>query len=195
VILSEFLRVGADESVLSDKQWLEDALDPFRELGLEATVQRDEEHNLFKIVPGQNSNGYRWVKPIGRDFMAAAEYRTLLELYKDVEPFENPPLIVSEANGDSVNDIELASKEELVDYLLTTGKKGLTIQRYKGLGEMNPTQLWDTTMDPENRVLLQVMIDDEVDADEIFTVLMGDQVEPRRNFIEENALEVVNLDI
>jgi DNA gyrase subunit B len=199
VILSEFLRVGADESVLSDKQWLEDALDPFRELGLEATVQRDEEHNLFKIVPGQNSNGYRWVKPIGRDFMAAAEYRMLLELYKDIEPFENPPLIVSEAkadgSGEVVNDIELATKEELVDYLLTTGKKGLAIQRYKGLGEMNPNQLWDTTMDPEHRVLLQVTIDDEVDANEIFTVLMGDQVEPRRNFIEENALEVVNLDI
>jgi DNA gyrase subunit B len=197
VILSEFLRVGADESVLSDKQWLEDALDPFRELGLEATVQRDEEHNLFKIVPGQNSNGYRWVKPIGRDFMAAAEYRMLLELYKDIEPFENPPLIVSEAkaDGQAVNDIELATKEELVDYLLTTGKKGLAIQRYKGLGEMNPNQLWDTTMDPEHRVLLQVTIDDEVDANEIFTVLMGDQVEPRRNFIVENALEVVNLDI
>ena len=137
------------------------------------------------------------VKPIGRDFMAAAEYRTLLELYKDVEPFENPPLVVSETNGagEALHDKELATKEELVDYLLTTGKKGLAIQRYKGLGEMNPTQLWDTTMDPENRVLLRVTIDDEVDADEIFTVLMGDQVEPRRNFIEENALEVVNLDI
>ena len=197
VILNEFLRVGADESMLSNKEWLEDALDPFRELGLEALVLPDEEHNLFKIVPGPNSNGYRWVKPIGRDFMAAAEYRTLLELYKDVEPFENPPLVVSETNGagDAINDKELGTKEELVDYLLTTGKKGLTIQRYKGLGEMNPTQLWDTTMDPENRVILQVTIDDEVDADEIFTVLMGDQVEPRRNFIEENALEVVNLDI
>lgn len=197
VILSEFLRVGADESMLSNKEWLEEALDPFRELGLEATVVPDEEQNLFKIVPGQNTNGYRWIKPIGRDFMAAAEYRTLVDLYKDVEPFENPPLIVTESDSDGKNlfDKELESSEELVDYLLTAGKKGLSIQRYKGLGEMNPTQLWETTMDPEARRLLRVTIDDEVDADQIFTVLMGDQVEPRRNFIEENALEVVNLDI
>ena len=158
----------------------------------------DEEHSLFKIVPTENTNGHRWVKPIGRDFMAAAEYRTLLELYKAVEPFENPPLIVTESSGGenaTSQDKECASQEELVDYLLTAGKKGLQIQRYKGLGEMNPNQLWDTTMDPEVRVLMRVTVEDQVDADQIFTVLMGDHVEPRRNFIEENALEVVNLDI
>jgi DNA gyrase subunit B len=197
VILNEFLRVGADETMLSDKTWLEAALDPFRELGLDATVLPDEEKDLYKIVPGQNTNGHRWIKPIGRDFMASPEYKSLLELYKEVEPFENPPLVVTESNGEGAGSFEkeLGSQEELVDYLLAAGKKGLSIQRYKGLGEMNPSQLWDTTMDPEIRMLLQVVVEDEVDADEIFTVLMGDQVEPRRNFIEENALEVVNLDI
>jgi DNA gyrase subunit B len=203
VILNEFLSAGADETILANKEWLEEALDPIaREHGLEATVMPDEENQLYKIVPGQNTNGYRWVKPIGREFLAAAEYRTLRELYQEVEDFERPPIVVSEsaAAGDggeapAAERRELASKEELVDYLLAAGKKGLQIQRYKGLGEMNPTQLWDTTMDPETRVLLRVTVDDEVDADEIFTVLMGDAVEPRRHFIEENALEVVNLDI
>ena len=112
--------------MLSNKEWLEEALDPFRDLGLEAKITPDEEHNLFKIVPGQNTNGYRWVKPIGRDFMAAPEYRTLLELYKDVEPFENPPLVVTESSdkAETLQVKELASQEELVDYLLTAGKKG-----------------------------------------------------------------------
>lgn len=90
---------------------------------------------------------------------------------------------------------ETAQPDELLDYFLEYAKKGLSIQRYKGLGEMNPEQLWETTMNPDNRTLLQVKIEDAVEADNIFTVLMGDQVEPRREFIEQNALNVVNLDI
>ena len=84
---------------------------------------------------------------------------------------------------------------ELLAFFMESAKKGLYIQRYKGLGEMNPEQLWETTMEPTNRTLLQVKIEDAVEADSVFTILMGDQVEPRREFIETNALNVVNLDI
>jgi DNA gyrase subunit B len=93
------------------------------------------------------------------------------------------------------NQIFLPSMTALVEYVLAAGKKGLSVQRYKGLGEMNPEQLWETTMNPDKRTLLQVRVDDAVEADIIFTTLMGDQVEPRRDFIYRNALSVANLDV
>ncbi|MCG6537100.1 MAG: DNA gyrase subunit B, partial [Syntrophales bacterium LBB04] len=90
---------------------------------------------------------------------------------------------------------EIMTSKELLDFILATAKKGLSIQRYKGLGEMNPHQLWETTMDHEKRTLLQVTVQDSVEADSIFTILMGDQVEPRKEFITTHALEARNIDI
>jgi len=96
-------------------------------------------------------------------------------------------------NGEET--VELRSLKDLLVYVIDRGKKGQSIQRYKGLGEMNPDQLWETTMNPETRTLLQVRIEDAVEADSVFSTLMGDEVEPRRKFIEEYALTVKNLDI
>ena len=96
---------------------------------------------------------------------------------------------------DKTTDVRLNSIDELVDYFIAAGKKGVAINRYKGLGEMNPDQLWATTMDPAVRTLLQVRAEDHTEADLMFTTLMGDQVEPRRKFIEDNALDVKNLDV
>ena len=95
--------------------------------------------------------------------------------------------------GDTVRSIK--SFKDGLDFLLAEAKGGMAIQRYKGLGEMNPEQLWETTMDPGQRILLKVQIEDAISAGEIFSTLMGDEVEPRRQFIETNALGVTNLDV
>ncbi|ACD93743.1 DNA topoisomerase (ATP-hydrolyzing) subunit B [Trichlorobacter lovleyi] len=125
--------------------------------------------------------------------LASHEYELLVESNRKVAELMAGGLARLEENGKGL--LETSRHEELLSYFLDYAKKGLAIQRYKGLGEMNPDQLWETTMNPENRILLQVKIEDVVEADQIFTVLMGDQVEPRREFIELNALNVVNLDV
>ncbi|SJZ38953.1 DNA gyrase subunit B [Trichlorobacter thiogenes] len=125
--------------------------------------------------------------------LAGHEYELLVESNRKVAELMAGGLARLEENGKGL--LETSRHEELLTYFLDYAKKGLAIQRYKGLGEMNPDQLWETTMNPENRILLQVKIEDVVEADQIFTVLMGDQVEPRREFIELNALNVVNLDV
>jgi DNA gyrase subunit B len=122
----------------------------------------------------------------------SGEWAKLLEVYAHIEAFDRPPFaLVSEAGAET----EVSSKDALVEAVLKLGKEGASFQRYKGLGEMNPEQLWETTMNPETRTLLKITAEDMVAADDMFTVLMGDAVEPRRDFIEKNALDVVNLDV
>ena len=119
------------------------------------------------------------------------EFQKAVELKKSLDSDFPGPFVLGE-NGKSET---LSTREELLEKVMAMAKKDLTIQRYKGLGEMNPEQLWETTMDPEKRTMLQVRIEDAIETDGIFTVLMGDQVEPRRKFIEDNALDVKNLDV
>ena len=127
---------------------------------------------------------------VNMDLITSAEYQNLNKIHKDLEGIKAPFHVLS--NSDKV---KIDNENKLLEYLFEHGKKGIVIQRYKGLGEMAPVQLWETTMDPEVRYLLRVSIQDAVEADKIFTILMGGEVEPRRNFIEINALQAQNLDI
>jgi DNA gyrase subunit B len=156
--------------------------------GYKTELSPDEEHGLWEIETSTNSGvnlSVDW------NFASFVEFQKAVELYMSLEDKLAAPFITGE-NGTKE---EIPTRDALLEKVLAAAKKDLTIQRYKGLGEMNPEQLWETTMNPEKRTLLQVRIDDAVETDEIFTVLMGDAVEPRRKFIEDNALDVRNLDV
>jgi DNA gyrase subunit B len=135
-------------------------------------------------------HGVEIERSLGSEFFRSAEYRSLVQLSAHLNvPLAEEALV---RRGDKSKTA--ASLAEAMTWLLSEAKRGVHIQRYKGLGEMNPEQLWETTMNPDSRRLLQVRVEDAVAADELFTTLMGDQVEPRRDFIESNALSVANLD-
>jgi DNA gyrase subunit B len=146
-----------------------------------------------EIISGPMAESFTPIK-LGRGLIYSSDYQKCLIAGKNIIKHDSPPFKIftkdKEEPAASVQD-----KKELLELLFKEGKKGISVQRYKGLGEMNPDQLWNTTMNPEKRTLLQVKIEDMVDTDEIFTILMGEEVEPRREFIQNNALEVSVLDI
>jgi DNA gyrase subunit B len=150
-------------------------------------IQLDEEHQTY----GVEIRRHNYKLKMDTNFLSSPEFRELVNLFSVLRDLGEPPYKVQTKEGLK----EIATSKELLELILSTAKKGLTIQRYKGLGEMNPQQLWETTMDTDKRTLLQVTIQDSVEAESIFTTLMGDQVEPRKEFITAHALEARNIDI
>jgi DNA gyrase subunit B len=237
-IVEGLVAAGADREYFADKEKLERLAWMMTKPTRTVSVQRDEEHNRYLLQVDDRSNGYPRHHTIGVDFVATAEYRTLLASRRDIpavtgeivvtattDLVEEADVPAAAADGTAIGGapadeatrlaaepkerqrparpgaagaskvVRLKSLDDLVDYFITAGKKGIAVNRYKGLGEMNPDQLWETTMRPEARTLLQVRAEDHTEADLMFTTLMGDQVEPRRKFIEDNALDVKNLDV
>ena len=173
---------------------LEAVAPQIQKLGYEVEFGFDEEHSLHNLVVKRKTDNGPYQRTIDHEFISLAEFKRAVSLTHSLKEYDNPPFFIFEKEKNGVK-FELQTREQLLETILTTGKKDFHIQRYKGLGEMNPEQLWETTMNADTRSLLQVRIDDAVETDLIFTILMGDAVEPRRKFIEDNALDVRNLDI
>jgi DNA gyrase subunit B len=209
-----------DKGFFGDRDAVESLATRLRTSSRSVTTTPDEEHSGFVLGIESRTNGYAKQYQLGVNVISSSDYRVLLGAYRDVRDYGGPivvsatkadeppagPQEAAEATGPEEaaaggppltpsRETRFASVDELVDSFLAAGRRGIAINRYKGLGEMNPEQLWETTMRPEGRTLLQVRAEDHAEADLMFTTLMGDQVEPRRRFIEENALEVKNLDI
>jgi DNA gyrase subunit B len=188
-VIKALLHYELNKDLLKDKNEVKALVKKLKSefTGLSGNIKEDEEHQAYRIE--FTRDGLKLT--IDDGFLTSPDFRELQNIFSDLKGLGHPPYNVKH-NNDSH---EFSSSRELFDYILTVAKKGINIQRYKGLGEMNPQQLWDTTMEPENRTLLKVTVEDAVKAEEIFSTLMGDQVEPRKAFIEKHALEVRNLDV
>jgi DNA gyrase subunit B len=182
-----------EEAVLAFCQQLNERLEMVAPKGsvYSVVVRKDQERQLYFPVVKLLAHGVDSETEYHHEFFSSGEYRSLIALGETLNTLIDEDGYFQ--RGEKV--LHTRSFAQGLDWLMTEARKGYSIQRYKGLGEMNPEQLWETTMDPEVRRMLKVTVEDAIAADQIFTTLMGDQVEPRREFIEENALSVANLDI
>lgn len=189
-VLRFLLAEGLKKDLMKDRKGLEDIIKKMSAAIpdiVTGEIYDEEEHGGYGIeIKRQN-----YKLAFDTNLLLSPEYRELETLHSRIKELGKAPYRITAKEGLK----ELQSTTELRNYVFEAARKGLTIQRYKGLGEMNPQQLWETTMDPEKRTLLQVSVEDSVQADEIFTILMGDHVEPRKDFIVKHALEARNIDI
>jgi DNA gyrase subunit B len=189
-LLEGFLKTKLTSRKVSGPQWGEALQLAATEAGLKRfEVRLEDGDNGDGPVVHINGDAPSEITP---QLLKSPDYQAMIELYQELPPFHRGPAIVTNETGD---EVPVANVDEMVNKVFEFAKHGASFQRYKGLGEMNPEQLWETTMNPETRTLLKVTQEDAVASDEMFTVLMGDAVEPRRQFIEKHALEVSNLDI
>jgi DNA gyrase subunit B len=198
VVLKAFAQEGLCQETLADydrtvqivEQVTERLKSSHPDLSVTTSIKQDEEESMYYVEVNSQRHGLTTCTIIDFVLTESPSFNEIVSITRKVREIGEPPFL-AELNGASQ---EIHSFARLVEFIMEQGRKNLSIQRYKGLGEMNADQLWETTMNQENRKVLQVTIDDAVKANEIFSTLMGDQVEPRREFIERNALNVVNLD-
>jgi len=187
---------------VKDKFFLEDKnnfLSLIKDLGnngyVAGEIEYDEQINIFEMDIYSKKENHLLLR-VGREILSTGDYKKMLKNHEKLENFNKPPFTVCAKQSEAKEKKEHKFKDTdtLFEFIMAESKKGINIQRYKGLGEMNADQLWETTMNPDKRIMLQVDIEDAEKADEIFTLLMGEEVEPRRNFIQTHALEVSSLD-
>ena len=209
IVAALLSRQAADRAFFTDREALESLARVLTTTLRTVRVVPDEEHNAHAFAVEDRTGGFARRQTVGIEFVGSAEYRALLASYRGIDGITGPMVVTTAARsgepedaaeaeetaGAKPGDVRIGDLDELVDHFLAAGRRGVAINRYKGLGEMNPDQLWATTMNPDNRTLLQVRAEDDTEADLMFTTLMGDHVEPRRKFIEDHALDVKNLDV
>ncbi|QDG51830.1 DNA topoisomerase (ATP-hydrolyzing) subunit B [Persicimonas caeni] len=198
-VINELVRTPVTVEDLQDAEGLRETMDAVREKLSEEhknarwhapTISESREFDdVYQATWHTRVSGALVTTRVDREMLTSFEYEELVRIWQKFRELGDNVTV------DGRTEQTYENIDVLLDAVLDAGRKGQSVQRYKGLGEMNPEQLWDTTMDPDSRTFLQVRIEDAIEADEMFTVLMGDQVEPRREFIESNALDVRNLDV
>ena len=195
-LLSILIKNGVKDKIfLETKENIENLSKELTSCGYDpGEIEYDMERNIHEMDIYERKEGGKLLVRIGKELLSTNDYQRMLRNYRKIESLDRPSFSISSKAEDAKKITTLDTLAKLFEFVMAEAKKGINIQRYKGLGEMNADQLWETTMNPEKRIMLRVEIEDAEKADEIFTLLMGEEVEPRRNFIQKHALEVSSLD-